>query len=78
MQVFLLRMAFVSLSTLTQMGWFCDILLSFFSPFVFDRFVKGEGAVVIVLKPVDMAIADNDHIYSVASALTTLRHDYTH
>jgi polyketide synthase PksM len=43
---------------------------------MFDRFVKGEGAVVIVLKPVDKAIADNDHIYSVASASTTERHNY--
>ena len=34
---------------------------------MFDRFVKGEGAVVVVLKPADRAVADNDHIYSVAS-----------
>lgn len=71
-------MAFASLSMRTRMGWSDHILLSFFSPSVFDSFVKGEGAVVIVLKPVDMAIADNDHIYSVASALTTLRHGFAY
>lgn len=45
---------------------------------MFDRFVKGEGAVVIVLKPVDKAIADNDHIYSVASDSAIQSHNYVH
>lgn len=36
-------------------------------PFDVDAngFSKGEGAVVIVLKPLEAALADNDHIYSV-------------
>lgn len=29
------------------------------------RFAKAEGAVVFVLKPLEAALADNDHIYSV-------------
>lgn len=49
---------------------------SFLSPFGFDRFVKGEGAVVVVLKPLDKAIADNDHIYCVASTSSIVRDDY--
>jgi len=78
MPVFLPRMAFANLSMHTRTGWLLHLSLSFLSPFVFDSFVKGEGAVVIVLKPVDKAIADNDHIYSVVSALTIQLHNYTH
>lgn len=47
-------------------------LLDFFLPLstslsdlAFFRFVQGEGAVVVVLKPLAAALADNDHIYSV-------------
>lgn len=28
-------------------------------------FVRGEGAVTIVIKPLEAALADNDHIYAV-------------
>ena len=28
-------------------------------------FVRGEGAVAIVIKPLEAALADNDHIYAV-------------
>ena len=30
-------------------------------------FVRGEGAVAIVIKPLEAALADNDHIYAVVS-----------
>ena len=36
-------------------------------------FVRGEGAVAIVIKPLEAALADNDHIYSVVR-LTTFPH----
>ena len=62
----------------TRMGKLSHIWLSFLSPLAFYRFVKGEGAVAIVLKPVDKAIADNDHIYSVASPLSIRRLNYAH
>ena len=29
------------------------------------RFVRGEGAVAIVIKPLEAALVDNDHIYAV-------------
>lgn len=45
---------------------------------MFDSFVKGEGAIVVVLKPVDKAIADNDHIYSVVSPLSIPCHTGAH
>lgn len=32
------------------------------------RIARGEGGAVIVLKPLDAAMADNDHIYSVVSS----------
>ena len=70
-------MAFANLSMRTRTGRLLHLSLSFLSTFAFDSFVKGEGAVVIVLKPVDKAIADDDHIYSVASALTVQLHNYT-
>jgi hypothetical protein len=31
------------------------------------RFAKGEGAIVLVLKPLQDALRDNDHIYTVVS-----------
>lgn len=37
------------------------------SLYVADRIAKGEGGVVVVLKPLDAALADKDHIYSVVS-----------
>lgn len=30
-----------------------------------SRFLKGEGAGVVVIKPLEAALADNDHIYAV-------------
>ena len=33
------------------------------------RFARGEGAVVIVLKPLADAVRDQDHIYGVVSAI---------
>lgn len=30
-----------------------------------DGFAKGEGALAVVLKPLEQALRDNDHIYSV-------------
>ena len=71
-------MAFASLSMRTRMG---KLVVSGYSPShhsFFYSFAKGEGAVVVVLKPLDKAIADSDHIYSVASPLFVLRHVYAH
>ena len=31
-------------------------------------FVRGEGAVAIVIKPLEAALVDNDHIYAVVSS----------
>ena len=33
------------------------------------RFIKGEGAISIVIKPLEAALASNDHIYAVVGAL---------
>ncbi len=33
------------------------------------RFSRGEGAIVIVLKPLRDAVKDNDHVYGVVSKL---------
>jgi len=65
MQEFFPRTTFANLSMHMRTGKLGRTCLSLLSPF--DRFVKGEGAVVVVLKPVDKAIANNDHIYTVAS-----------
>lgn len=59
-----------------QTGKLGHIRPSLLSSAVFYSFVKGEGAVVVMLKPVDKAIADNDHIYSVASPLPITCHNY--
>ena len=67
MRGFFPRMVYANLSMRARMGKSDRIMLSLLSPFACDSFVKGEGAVVVVLKPVDKAIANNDHIYSVAS-----------
>ncbi|KAG1727898.1 thiolase-like protein [Suillus lakei] len=34
------------------------------APDVISRFSRGEGAVVVVLKPLDKALLDHDHIYA--------------
>ena len=36
-------------------------------------FVRGEGAVAIVIKPFEAALTDNDHIYAVVRRSTPLR-----
>jgi acyl transferase domain-containing protein len=42
-------------------GW----LIFYIHVVIFLSFAKAEGAVVFVLKPLDAALADHDHIYSV-------------
>ena len=36
-------------------------------------FVRGEGAVAIVIKPLEAALAENDHIYAVVRSCPLLR-----
>lgn len=45
-----------------------SILLVAYSHLTLVRFVRGEGAVAIVIKPLEAALADNDYIYSVVSS----------
>ena len=59
----------VSRSTLPPMGEVSDksSLLHIHPPAV--RFIKGEGVVSIVIKPLEAALASNDHIYAVVGSL---------
>ena len=59
----------VSRSTLLLMGEisYTSSPLRAHTPAV--RFIKGEGAVSIVIKPLEAALASNDHIYAVVGSL---------
>jgi hypothetical protein len=78
MPEFFHRMTFANLLMPMLTGKLIQIWCPPSNHLCFGRFVKGEGAVVIVLKPLDEAIANNDHIYSVASSLSILHLNYTH
>jgi len=48
-------------------GYVVDLAVPFilFLTSITVSFVRGEGAVAIVIKPLEAALADNDHIYAV-------------